>query len=233
MASIFKNLARRVPQLVKVSSPAISQCGFRKFSVSRVLSTPRIQQPAPNFCGTAVINDCFKTIELSDYKGKYVVLVFYPLDFTFVCPTELIALDERIDDFKALNAEVIGCSIDSHFSHLAWMNTKRSEGGLGKLNYALLSDINKNIARDYDVLLEKEGIALRGMFIIDPNGILRQITINDLPIGRSVDEALRIIEALRFVEEHGEVCPANWKKGDKTIKPDPKGSQEYFKSTHS
>uniref|UniRef100_V5GZ27 thioredoxin-dependent peroxiredoxin n=2 Tax=Anoplophora glabripennis TaxID=217634 RepID=V5GZ27_ANOGL len=112
------------------------------------------------------------------------------------------------------------------------MNTNRSDGGVGKLRYPLLSDINKEIAKTYDVLLEKEGIALRGTFIIDPNGILRQITINDLPIGRSVDEALRIIEALRFVEEHGEVCPANWKKGDRTIKPDPQGSQEYFKKTH-
>ncbi|XP_018578437.1 peroxiredoxin-1 [Anoplophora glabripennis] len=232
MASLFNTLSRRVPQLIKVISPSIAQSNLRKFSISPLLTVPRIQEPAPNFSGTAVINDSFKTISLSDYKGKYVVLVFYPLDFTFVCPTELVALDARIDEFKALNAEVIGCSIDSHFSHLGWMNTNRSDGGVGKLRYPLLSDINKEIAKTYDVLLEKEGIALRGTFIIDPNGILRQITINDLPIGRSVDEALRIIEALRFVEEHGEVCPANWKKGDRTIKPDPQGSQEYFKKTH-
>jgi alkyl hydroperoxide reductase subunit AhpC len=149
-----------------------------------------------------------------------------------VCPTELIALDERYEDFKKLNTEVIGCSIDSHFSHLGWMNTKRSEGGLGQLKYPLLSDINKNIARDYEVLLEKDGVALRGLFIIDPNGILRQITINDLPIGRSVEESLRLIEALQFVEKHGEVCPANWKKGSKTIKPDPQGSKEYFQAAN-
>lgn len=233
MAGLFNTLSRRVPQFIKVISTSVTQSSLRTFSISPSLTSPRIQQPAPSFSGTAVLNESFKTISLSDYKGKYVVLVFYPLDFTFVCPTELVALDARIEEFKALNAEVIGCSIDSHFSHLGWMNTNRSEGGVGKLKYPLLSDINKEIARSYGVLLEKEGIALRGMFIIDPNGILRQITINDLPIGRSVDEALRIIEALRFVEEHGEVCPANWKKGDKTIKPDPKGSQEYFKSTQS
>ncbi|CAH1170878.1 unnamed protein product [Phaedon cochleariae] len=233
MAGIFTSLIRRAPSLMKIGQSTVNNIAGRNLSVSTSLLTPRVQHPAPNFSGTAVINDDFKNIQLSDYRGKYVVLFFYPLDFTFVCPTELIALDDRIDDFKALNAEVIGCSIDSHFSHLGWMNTKRSEGGLGKLRYPLLSDINKDIARDYDVLLENDGVALRGMFIIDPNGILRQITVNDLPIGRSVDEVLRLIEALRFVEEHGEVCPANWRKGEKTIKPDPKGSQDYFKSTHS
>ncbi|CAH0555857.1 unnamed protein product [Brassicogethes aeneus] len=232
MASLFTSLARKAPQLMKVATPVLRQNLARNISLCPQLLGPKVQQPAPEFSGVAVINDSFKNIKLSDYKGKYVVLVFYPLDFTFVCPTELIALDERIDDFKALNAEVIGCSIDSQFSHLGWMNTKRSEGGLGKLRYPLLSDINKDISRSYDVLIEQEGIALRGMFIIDPNGILRQITINDLPIGRSVDEALRIIEALKFVEEHGEVCPANWKKGGKTIKPDPKASKSYFESVN-
>nr|CAH7731708.1 unnamed protein product [Callosobruchus chinensis] len=218
---------------MKIAVPAAKKASSRNFFASAtLLNPPRVQQPAPDFSGIAVVDDTFKTIQLSDYKGKYVVLVFYPLDFTFVCPTELIALDDRIEDFKKLNAEVIGCSVDSHFSHLGWMNTKRSEGGLGKLRYPLLSDINKIISKHYDVLLEKEGIALRGLFIIDPNGILRHITVNDLPIGRSVDEALRLIEAIQFVEEHGEVCPANWKKGQKTIKPDPKGSQDYFKSTH-
>ncbi|XP_066253394.1 peroxiredoxin-2-like [Euwallacea similis] len=227
LGSVYK----KVPQLVKIAAPHFkSNQVVRPISLSSSFLAPRVQEPAPNFSGTAVISSNFKKIQLSDYKGKYVVLAFYPLDFTFVCPTELIALDDRIENFKKLNAEVIGCSIDSHFTHLGWMNTERSKGGLGQLRFPLLSDINKNIARDYGVLLEKEGIALRGMFIIDTNGILRQITINDLPIGRSVDEALRIIEALQFVEKHGEVCPANWKKGDKTIKPDPKGSQEYFSS---
>ncbi|XP_066144630.1 peroxiredoxin-2-like [Euwallacea fornicatus] len=228
---MLRSLYEKVPQLVKIAGPHFkSNQVVRPISFSSSFLAPRVQELAPNFSGTAVISSNFKNIQLSDYKGKYVVLAFYPLDFTFVCPTELIALDDRIEDFKKLNTEVIGCSIDSHFTHLGWMNTERSKGGLGQLRYPLLSDINKNIAKDYGVLLEKEGIALRGMFIIDPNGILRQITINDLPIGRSVDEALRIIEALQFVEKHGEVCPANWKKGHKTIKPDPKGSQEYFSS---
>nr|CAI5828646.1 unnamed protein product [Callosobruchus analis] len=233
MSVLFKTLLQRAPQVMKIAIPATRKSTCRNFSAtSTLLNPPRVQQPAPDFSGIAVVDDTFKTIQLSDYRGKYVVLVFYPLDFTFVCPTELIALDDRIEDFKKLNAEVIGCSVDSHFSHLGWMNTKRSEGGLGKLRYPLLSDINKVISKHYDVLLEKEGIALRGLFIIDPNGILRHITVNDLPIGRSVDEALRLIEAIQFVEEHGEVCPANWRKGQKTIKPDPKGSQDYFKSTH-
>ncbi|KAG5871876.1 hypothetical protein JTB14_016905 [Gonioctena quinquepunctata] len=232
MAGLFNNFVRKVPQLLKVALPATKQISQRNFVLSSSLLKPRVQEPAPNFSGTAVIGDDFKNIQLCDYLGKYVVLFFYPLNFTFVCPTELIALDDKIEDFKALDAEVIGCSIDSHFSHLGWMKTKRSEGGLGKLRYPLLSDINKEIARSYDVLLETEGVALRGMFIIDPSGILRHITINDLPIGRSVDEALRIIEAIRFVEKCGEVCPANWKKGEKTIKPDPKGSQDYFKSVN-
>ncbi|KAL1491854.1 hypothetical protein ABEB36_012389 [Hypothenemus hampei] len=226
---MFRNVLRVAPQLVKTVIPKTNAFA-RTLSVSSKYFAPRVQEPAPDFSGTAVINSDFKTIQLSDFKGSYLVLVFYPLDFTFVCPTELIALDDRIEDFTKLNARVVGCSIDSHFTHLGWMNTDRSKGGLGQLRYPLLSDINKTIARDYGVLLEKEGVALRGMFVIDPHGILRQITINDLPVGRSVEETLRIIEALKFVEEHGEVCPANWKKGDKTIKPDPKGSQEYFSS---
>lgn len=226
-----RSLLKSVPKLIQAVNPAVKLNNVvRNISISSSFFTPRVQEPAPNFSGIAVISSDFKNISLSDYKGKYVVLVFYPLDFTFVCPTELIALNDKIEDFKKLGAEVIGCSVDSHFTHLGWMNTDKAKGGLGQLRYPLLSDLNKTIARDYGVLLEKDGIALRGMFIIDPNGILRQITINDLPIGRSVDEALRIIEALKFVEEHGEVCPANWRKGDKTIKPDPKGSQEYFSS---
>ncbi|CAG9760450.1 unnamed protein product [Ceutorhynchus assimilis] len=231
MFSVFN---KKIPQLMKAATTLAStkaRTEIRTISLSATSYTPKIQQPAPNFSGMAVVNSAIQKIQLADYKGKYVVLVFYPLDFTFVCPTELIALDERIDDFKKLNAEVIGCSIDSPYTHLGWMNTDRSKGGLGQLHYPLLSDIKKEIARDYGVLLEEEGIALRGLFIIDPKGILRQMTINDLGIGRSVDEALRLVEALRFVEEHGEVCPANWRKGEKTIKPDPEGSLEYFSST--
>ncbi|XP_012142351.1 thioredoxin peroxidase 3 [Megachile rotundata] len=201
---------------------------------SKLLSCqPQIQKPAPDFSGTAVVNGDFKEIKLSDYKGKYVVLFFYPLDFTFVCPTELIAFSERISEFKALNTQVIGVSTDSHFSHLAWTNTPRKQGGLGgDLGYPLLSDFNKEISAKYNVLLQDAGISLRGLFIIDKEGILRQLSINDLPVGRSVDETLRLIKAFQFVEKHGEVCPANWQPDSKTIKPNPKDSKEYFESVN-
>lgn len=207
-------------------------------SISRSVSTgvqlcsPRIQQPAPDFRGTAVVNQEFKEISLADYKGKYLVLFFYPLDFTFVCPTEIIAFSERIQDFKAINTEIVGVSTDSHFSHLGWINTPRIAGGLGPITYPLLSDFNKKIAHDYDILLENAGVALRGLFIINPKGVLVQITVNDLPVGRSVDETLRLIKAFQFVEKHGEVCPANWEPNSPTIKPDPKGSKAYFESVN-
>lgn len=157
------------------------------------------------------------------------MLFFYPLDFTFVCPTEIIAFSERIKEFQELQTEVVGVSVDSHFSHLAWSATSRKQGGIGQIAYPLLSDLTKNISSDYGVLLD-EGISLRGLFIIDPKQVVRQITINDLPVGRSVDETLRLIKAFQFTDKHGEVCPANWdeSKNKATIKPDPKGSQEYF-----
>ena len=189
-----------------------------------------VQKPAPDFAATAVLADgSFKDgFKLSDHKGKWVVLFFYPLDFTFVCPTEILAFGDRIADFKAVNAEVIGVSVDSHFTHLAWRNTPRKDGGLGELSYPLVADLNKSIARDYGVLIEGAGIALRGLFIIDPKGVVRAATVHDLPVGRSVDETLRVIKAFQFVEKHGEVCPANWQEGKPTMKADTKGSKEYF-----
>ena len=186
-----------------------------------------VQKPAPNFTADAVVNKQFKKIELASYKGKYVVLFFYPLDFTFVCPTEIVAFSDRIEEFKKRGAEVIGVSVDSKFSHLAWINTARKEGGLGDIQYPLVSDLNKQIAADYDVLLDA-GIALRGLFLIDKNGIVRHQVVNDLPLGRNIEEALRMIDALQFTESHGEVCPANWKPGEKSMKADPVGSKEYF-----
>ncbi|GJQ71569.1 TPX1 [Trypoxylus dichotomus] len=231
MATIFTSLIRKAPRLVSLTKP-ITQNIVRSLSTSNALYSPKIQHPAPDFEGIACLEDKFKTIKLADYKGKYVLLLFYPLDFTFVCPTELIALETYYDDFRRMDCEVIAVSVDSHYTHLAWQNTPRETGGVGKLRFPLLSDINKSIAREYDVLLEKEGVALRGMFIIDPHGILRVKQINDLPIGRSTEEALRLVAALRTVEEFGEVCPANWKAGGKTIKPDPTGSKEYFSSVH-
>merc|ERR1712142_319698 len=191
-----------------------------------------VTKPAPDFKGMAVVDGDFKEISLESYKGKYLVLFFYPLDFTFVCPTELIAYSERMAEFQALNCDVVGCSTDSHFPHLAWIDQPRKQGGLGGLAYPLLSDFNKNISRDYGVLLEDAGIALRGLFLIDPEGVVKHMSVNDLPVGRSVDETLRLLKAFQFVAEHGEVCPANWQPESPTIKPDPSGSLEYFEKVN-
>ena len=188
----------------------------------------KVQLPAPDFKATALIGEQFKEIKLSDYKGKYVLLYFYPLDFTFVCPTEIIAFNDKLDEFKKRNTEVIGVSVDSHFTHLAWNQSPRNKGGLGGVQYPLVADLNKNIARSYGVLIEEAGIALRGLFIIDKEGVVRHLLVNDLPLGRSVEEAIRVIDALQFFEKNGEVCPANWKPGQASMKADPKGSQEYF-----
>ncbi len=191
-----------------------------------------VTKEAPDFKAQAVMPDgSFKEVSLSDYRGKYVVLFFYPLDFTFVCPTEIIAFSDRVKDFANANVQVLGVSIDSHFTHLAWRNTARSEGGLGKIEYPLIADLDKKISQAYDVLLPA-GIALRGLFLIDKNGIVRHQVVNDLPLGRSVDEALRMVKALQFVETHGEVCPANWQEGKATIKPNPQGSKEFFGSEY-
>lgn len=197
------------------------------------MSAVRVQHPAPSFKADAVINGEFKSVSLADYKGKYVVLFFYPLDFTFVCPTEILAFSDRVEEFKKINAEVVAVSIDSKFSHLAWSKTPRKDGGIENVKYPLVADLTKQIARDYGVLIEEAGVALRGLFIIDPEQKVRHITINDLPIGRSVDEALRVIQALQFHAEHGEVCPANWKPGAATMKADPTGSKEYFKKANA
>jgi len=189
---------------------------------------PQIGKRAPEFKGTAVVNGAFKEIQLSDFKGKYLILFFYPLDFTFVCPTEIIAFSERSDEFRKINCEIIACSADSHFSHLAWVNTPRKEGGLGQMKIPLLADKSAKVCQDYGVYLEDAGIPLRGLFIIDDKQNLRQITINDLPVGRNVDEALRLVQAFQFTDVHGEVCPAGWKPGADTIKPNTKDSKAFF-----
>lgn len=187
-----------------------------------------IGKPAPDFVAEAVIDGDFQKISLSDYRGKYVVFFFYPLDFTFVCPTEIIAFSDRVGEFRKIGAEVIGASVDSHFTHLAWIKTPRKEGGLGKMQIPLVSDLTKEISRSYGVLLEDQGISLRGLFIIDPAGTIRQITINDLPVGRDVDETLRLVQAFQYVDKHGEVCPAGWKPGKDTIIPNSKDKLKYF-----
>ena len=189
-----------------------------------------VTHPAPNFTANAVVNGEIKQVSLSDFQGKYVILVFYPLDFTFVCPTELIAFGDRVEEFRALGAEVLGISVDSEYTHLAWSNTPRNQGGLNPMALPLVADLDKNIARAYGVLVN-DAVALRGLFLIDPKGLIRHATINDLPIGRSVDEALRVLQACQFTDKHGEVCPANWQPGSKTMKADPQGSKEYFQSS--
>lgn len=182
---------------------------------------------APDFSLEAVVDGQFKQVSLGDYKGKWLVLFFYPLDFTFVCPTEILAYSDRVDEFTALGAEVVGASVDSHYTHLAWTQTPRQKGGIEGLKYALASDLARTLATDYGVLTEG-GVALRGLFVIDPDGVIQHATINNLAIGRSVDETLRVVAAAQFARKHGEVCPANWKPGDAGMKPDPVGSQEWF-----
>jgi alkyl hydroperoxide reductase subunit AhpC len=192
-----------------------------------------VQKPAPDFTAQAVMPDLsFRELKLSDYRGKYVIVYFYPLDFTFVCPTEIIAFSEKHAEFAKLDVEILGVSVDSHFSHLAWRQQPRNKGGLGDLRYPLVADLSKSIARAYDVLVADGSVALRGLFLIDRQGVVRHQVVNDLPLGRSVDEALRMVKALQFFETHGEVCPADWKEGSATIKPDPKGSQSFFEKAY-
>jgi peroxiredoxin 2/4 len=187
-----------------------------------------VTKQAPDFTAQAVLPDnSFAELKLSSYRGQYVVLFFYPLDFTFVCPSEIIAFDAALAKFQEKNAQVIGCSVDSHFTHLAWKNTPRKQGGIGPIRYPLVADLNKQIARDYGVLLDG-GIALRGLFLIDKAGVVRHALINDLPIGRSVDEAIRVLDALQFHEQHGDVCPANWHKGEEAMKPTADGVASYL-----
>jgi len=187
-----------------------------------------VTKEAPDFTAQAVMPDgSFAELKLSSYRGRYVVLFFYPLDFTFVCPSEIIAFDAALARFQKKNTQVLGCSVDSHFTHLAWKNTPRKQGGIGPIQYPLVSDLTKQIARDYGVLLDG-GIALRGLFLIDKAGIVRHALINDLPIGRSVDEAIRVLDALQFHEENGDVCPANWHQGEEAMKPTAEGVASYL-----
>ena len=188
-----------------------------------------VTQEAPDFTAEAVMpDDTFGQVKLSSFRGRYVVLFFYPLDFTFVCPSEILAFNKRIEDFKNKNCEVIGVSVDSKFTHLAWKNTAVENGGIGNIQYPLVQDLDKSIARSYGILFN-EAVALRGLFLIDTKGIIRHAVINDLPLGRSVNEALRMVDALQFVETHGDqVCPANWQEGDEAMKPTSQGVASYL-----
>ena len=188
-----------------------------------------VEKEAPDFKALAVQGqDVINDFTLSSLRGKYVVLFFYPLDFTFVCPTELHAFQAKLAEFKKRNCEVVGVSIDSHFSHMAWLRTPKGQGGIEGVSYPIVADMTKSIAKDYDVLKEDLGVAYRGLFLIDKEGIVRHQVVNDLPLGRSVDEALRMVDALQFFEENGEVCPANWQSGDKAMKPTQEGLEFFF-----
>jgi len=188
-----------------------------------------VGKQAPDFTATAVFgNNEIKDIKLSDYKGKYVVLFFYPLDFTFVCPSELIAFDHRLEEFKKRGVEVIGVSIDSAYTHLAWKNTPVKEGGIGPVGYPLVADNKHDICRAFDVELEAAGVALRGSFLIDKNGTVMHQVVNMLPLGRNIDEMIRMVDALQFFEENGEVCPAGWNKGKPGMDASPEGVAAYL-----
>ena len=192
------------------------------------MSTTLVTKMAPDFKAQAVMaDDSFRELTLSEYRGRHVVLFFYPLDFTFVCPSEIIAFDKALPEFRARNTEVIGISVDSHFTHLAWRQTPRAEGGIGKVGFPLVADLEKRIARDYGILIN-EAVALRGLFLIDREGVVRHAVINDLPLGRSVAEAIRMVDALQFHEQHGDVCPANWQKGEEGMKPTADGVAAYL-----
>ncbi|XP_002135575.2 peroxiredoxin 1 [Drosophila pseudoobscura] len=196
-----------------------------------MLTMPSLRQMAPEFQTIAVVAGGIRDLSLSDLRGRYVLLVFYPADFSYVCPTELQAFSDRALEFRNVGCEVMACSTDSHFVHCAWIAQPRKKGGLGELDIPLLSDKSMKIAKDYGVLDEKTGLALRATFIIDRDGLVRQITVNDNGVGRSVDEALRLVQALQFSDEFGMVCPVNWKKGTKGMKPDESGKEEYFKNS--
>ncbi len=188
-----------------------------------------VGKQAPDFTAKAVIDGrMVDDFTLSQFRGKYVILFFYPLDFTFVCPTELHAFQEKLSEFEARDCQVVACSVDSNFSHYAWLNTPRTSGGIEGVTYPLVSDLNKSIAEAYDVLVPGEGVAYRGLFLVDREGKVRHSVVNDLPLGRSVDEAVRILDALSFFEKNGEVCPANWRSGSKSMKPTKEGLVEYF-----
>ncbi|KAG9290754.1 hypothetical protein G9A89_011717 [Geosiphon pyriformis] len=220
----------------KTIIPALGITQQRSLTKVRRINIPRafVHGDAPSWEAEAVCDGKFQRVSLEDYvkNKKYLVMVFYPLDFTFVCPTELISFSDRIEEFHALNAEVVGVSCDSKYSHLVWSEMPRIQGGLGNLRFPLISDFSKEISIAYGVLYEEQGFPFRGLFIIDDEGLIRVIQLNDTEIGRSVNETLRLIEAIQYYKLNGEVCPANWQKGEPAIKPNPEDSKSYFKKLH-
>jgi peroxiredoxin (alkyl hydroperoxide reductase subunit C) len=194
----------------------------------------QIQQPAPNFSAEAAMpGGEIGTINLADYRGQYVVLFFYPLDFTFVCPTEIYAFSDKIEAFRERNTVVLGASVDSVHAHLAWLNMPREEGGIAGTPYPLISDLDKQIARDYGVLLDKPSVALRAVCLIDREGIVRSMMVNDLSLGRSIDEVIRLLDALQYSEQSGGVCPANWQRGEPVMEASLEGVRTYARQNHA
>lgn len=188
----------------------------------------RVGESAPDFTATAVVNKVFEEITLSSYRGKNVLLFFWPLDFTFVCPTEICAFNDAAGKFAERDTVLLGVSTDSQYTHLAWQNTPRRAGGLGPIQFPMIADLDHGISRAYSALIEGQGIALRGLFLIDREGVIRHALVNDLPLGRSVDEALRVVDALAHFERKGEVCPANWRPGAAAMVPSPDGAESFF-----
>ena len=215
--------------MIKLNKFTILICALIQFMNCHLRPRDKI----PNFKAMSVLNEEATSMNLHQYLGKYMVLIFYPFDFTYVCPTELTAFSDRMDDFDGLETNVFGISTDSHFTHMAWIKTARNEGGVGALRYPLISDFSKSISRSFGFLIEDEGdelngAALRGLAIVNPKGVIRHIQINDAPVGRSVDEVIRLIQAFKHTDLNGTVCPANWRPGSKTIKPNQKDKMEYF-----
>ena len=214
---------------------ALSRSAPRRFfRATAAAAQAVVRQPAPAFTAEALLPDgSFAKLSLADFKGKYLVLLWYPLDFTFVCPTEVTAFSDRAGEFAAANCAVVGVSVDSVYSHLAWASTPRNKGGLGKVAIPLIGDISKAMSHDFGMLVEDaaddmDGVALRGTVILGPDGKVLANYNHDAPVGRSVDEVLRVVQAFQYVAKHGEVCPAGWTPGAATMKADPKGSQAFF-----
>jgi peroxiredoxin (alkyl hydroperoxide reductase subunit C) len=208
--------------------PVVGTPEFSSLEQQQMMVLPGVV--APEFKGQAVMaNGEFKEISLADYKGKYVVLFFYPMDFTFVCPTEIIAFNKAVEELNRRNVQLIGCSVDSQFVHKAWMSKDIKEGGIGQLQFPLLSDLTHDISKSYGCFIENVGVALRGLYLIDRDGVVRHMMINDLPFGRNVDEVVRMVDAIQHYENHGEVCPAGWKKGDRAMKPTNEATAAYTK----
>ncbi len=216
---------------VSENTTATVETGNPPARLDSIATPPRagIGRPAPDFEATAVITKRFEQVQLREYRGRYVVLFFWPLDFTFVCPTEIVAFSDAVETFAQRDTVVLGVSVDSQYTHLAWQNMPRAEGGIGDVAFAMISDQTHSISRAYGVLLEDAGVALRGLFLIDREGVIRHMLVNDLALGRNVDEALRLVDALQFHEKYGEVCPANWRPGDPSIDAHPDRAKTFFR----